>query len=199
VDFVSCGEECCFESISYVLAFLLCAMILAKVRSRAIRQATSDRKLCALSDVGSLVRRRSVCLHGDELSRRKMASPHAFWRNSVHRNFSESCAAEYLQVPAGSRGQRLPFSSLQRFAHLALPLGISFWTFQAMSYLFDVYQGEDIDPSFVEFALYMVFFPVTDLRTHLPHARDASAIPFRERHALGRHRTRVPAHRHRRA
>lgn len=55
----------------------------------------------------------------------------------------------------------LPFSSLQRFSHLALPLGLSFWTFQAMSYLFDLYRGEDLDPSFFEFALYMVFFPVT--------------------------------------
>src|SRR5271157_3459315 len=55
----------------------------------------------------------------------------------------------------------LPFASLQKLAHLALPLGISFWTFQAMSYLFDLYRGEEIDPSFVEFALYMAFFPVT--------------------------------------
>ena len=55
----------------------------------------------------------------------------------------------------------LPFTSLQRFEHLALPLGISFWTFQAMSYLFDQYRGEELDPSFVEFALYMAFFPVT--------------------------------------
>jgi alginate O-acetyltransferase complex protein AlgI len=54
----------------------------------------------------------------------------------------------------------LPLPSLQRFAHLALPLGISFWTFQAMSYLFDLYGGEELDPSFFEFALYMVFFPV---------------------------------------
>jgi D-alanyl-lipoteichoic acid acyltransferase DltB (MBOAT superfamily) len=56
---------------------------------------------------------------------------------------------------------QLPFSSLQRFAHLALPLGISFWTFQALSYLFDLYSGEELNPSFIEFALYMVFFPVT--------------------------------------
>ena len=54
----------------------------------------------------------------------------------------------------------LPFSSLQRFAHLALPLGISFWTFQAMSYLFDLYRVEELDPSLIEFALYMAFFPV---------------------------------------
>jgi alginate O-acetyltransferase complex protein AlgI len=30
-----------------------------------------------------------------------------------------------------------------------------------MSYLFDLYRGEELDASFVEFALYMAFFPVT--------------------------------------
>jgi alginate O-acetyltransferase complex protein AlgI len=54
----------------------------------------------------------------------------------------------------------IPLSSLQKFTHLALPLGISFWTFQAMSYLFDLYRGEELDTSFVEFALFMAFFPV---------------------------------------
>ena len=29
-----------------------------------------------------------------------------------------------------------------------------------MSYLFDLYRGEELDPSFLEFALYMAFFPV---------------------------------------
>jgi len=55
-----------------------------------------------------------------------------------------------------------PLSSLQfqRISHVALPLGISFWTFQAMSYLFDLYRGEELDPTFFEFALFMVFFPV---------------------------------------
>jgi alginate O-acetyltransferase complex protein AlgI len=52
-------------------------------------------------------------------------------------------------------------SSLQNFSHIAMPLGISFWTFQAMSYLFDLYRGEELAPSFLEFALYMAFFPVT--------------------------------------
>ena len=46
-------------------------------------------------------------------------------------------------------------------SHLALPLGISFWTFQALSYLFDLYRGEELDPTLPEFALYMAFFPVT--------------------------------------
>jgi len=52
------------------------------------------------------------------------------------------------------------FPSLLKVSHLALPLGISFWTFQAMSYLFDLYRGEELNPSFFEFALYMVFFPI---------------------------------------
>jgi alginate O-acetyltransferase complex protein AlgI len=63
---------------------------------------------------------------------------------------------KYLPEIAGD----IPLTSLQRFSHLALPLGISFWTFQAMSYLFDLYREEELDPSFFEFALYMAFFPV---------------------------------------
>jgi alginate O-acetyltransferase complex protein AlgI len=63
---------------------------------------------------------------------------------------------KYLPEVAAS----IPLSSLQKISHLALPLGISFWTFQAMSYLFDLYRGEELDPSFLEFALYMAFFPV---------------------------------------
>jgi alginate O-acetyltransferase complex protein AlgI len=52
-----------------------------------------------------------------------------------------------------------PASPLAPIAHLALPLGVSFWTFQAMSYLFDLYREEDLVPTFVEFCLYMAFFP----------------------------------------
>ncbi len=46
------------------------------------------------------------------------------------------------------------------FANIALPVGISFWTFQALSYLFDLYRGEDIEPSLVEFLLYMAYWPI---------------------------------------
>jgi alginate O-acetyltransferase complex protein AlgI len=80
----------------------------------------------------------------------------------------------------------LPFSSLQRFSHIALPLGISFWTFQAMSYLFDLYQGEEIDPSLFEFALYMVFFPVAisgpvcRMPEMLPQFRSGNALRWDE-------------------
>jgi D-alanyl-lipoteichoic acid acyltransferase DltB (MBOAT superfamily) len=54
----------------------------------------------------------------------------------------------------------LPHSSLiSSFANIALPAGISFWTFQALSYLFDVYREEELDPSLLEFLLYMAFWP----------------------------------------
>ena len=44
-------------------------------------------------------------------------------------------------------------------SHIVLPIGISFWTFQALSYLMDIYRGEDLDPTFMEFLLYMAFWP----------------------------------------
>lgn len=44
--------------------------------------------------------------------------------------------------------------------HLALPVGISFYTFQAMSYTIDIYRGE-VRPArrFVDFACYVSLFP----------------------------------------
>ncbi|HZA52671.1 MAG TPA: DUF5989 family protein [Candidatus Udaeobacter sp.] len=45
------------------------------------------------------------------------------------------------------------------FQQIIIPLGISFWTFQGLSYLFDLYREEELDPSLVEFCLYMAFWP----------------------------------------
>lgn len=42
---------------------------------------------------------------------------------------------------------------------LIMPVGISFWTFQALSYLFDLYREEEVDPTLLEFCLYMAFWP----------------------------------------
>ena len=39
-----------------------------------------------------------------------------------------------------------------------MPIGISFWTFQALSYLFDLYQEKDVAPSLLEFCLYLAFW-----------------------------------------
>ena len=44
--------------------------------------------------------------------------------------------------------------------HLVLPIGISFFTFHAISYVVDVYRGDaDAQKSPVEAALYLFLFP----------------------------------------
>lgn len=52
------------------------------------------------------------------------------------------------------------FSADIRFIEVILPLGISFYTFQAMSYLIDVYRGEcNVQKNFYKLALYICLFP----------------------------------------
>jgi alginate O-acetyltransferase complex protein AlgI len=43
--------------------------------------------------------------------------------------------------------------------YIIMPVGMSFWTFQALSYLWDIYLDEEADPSLLEFCLYMAFWP----------------------------------------
>jgi alginate O-acetyltransferase complex protein AlgI len=65
---------------------------------------------------------------------------------------------------------------------IVMPVGISFWTFQAMSYLFDLYRQEDIDPSLLEFCLYMAFWPtvimgpICRLENMLPQFREGDGF-----------------------
>jgi alginate O-acetyltransferase complex protein AlgI len=65
---------------------------------------------------------------------------------------------------------------------IILPVGMSFWTFQALSYLFDLYFEEELDPSLLEFCLYMAFWPtvlsgpICRLPSMLPQFRQLS--PF---------------------
>ena len=82
----------------------------------------------------------------------------------------------------------------------ALPIGISFYTFQCISYAVDVYRGDvpaERDP--LDFALYISFFPQliagpivrfgavkTALRTRETHVEDFSAGAFRFTLGLGK-------------
>ena len=51
-------------------------------------------------------------------------------------------------------------AAFKYFIKGSLPLGISFYTFQIMSYLIDVYRGEqEGENSFVRFAAYVIMFP----------------------------------------
>ena len=147
--------------IEYAVAILACLAIFARVRSPQFRQATlllasyalyfSWGKWFAAVLITSTIVNFAI---GRALRRNQSGSILAF---GVLFNLLLLSFFKYL--PEASA--HLPFSSLQPLARVAMPLGISFWTFQAMSYLFDLYQGEELDPTFLEFALYVVFFPVT--------------------------------------
>jgi len=51
------------------------------------------------------------------------------------------------------------FSSHAELLDLALPLAISFFTFQQISYLVDSYRGEIKNQKFLDYALFVTFFP----------------------------------------
>jgi D-alanyl-lipoteichoic acid acyltransferase DltB (MBOAT superfamily) len=147
------------RGILYSLVFLLCVLVFAKVRSRRVRQAILLIGSYALY-LGWIPWFTAVLvastvmnyLLGQWLRRKASAAT-----LSIGIIFNLILLGTFKYLPPISA--YVP-SSLRGFAHIALPLGISFWTFQAMSYLVDLYRGEELDPSFVEFALYMAFFPV---------------------------------------
>jgi alginate O-acetyltransferase complex protein AlgI len=150
-----------FQGILYCLLFLLCVVIFAKVRARGLRRAvllvasyalylTWTPWFAAVLLASTVVN----FLVGRWLRRNASGTTLAI---GILLNLTLLGTFKYLPEVA----VHIPLSSLQRFSHLALPLGLSFWTFQAMSYLFDLYRGEELEPSLFEFALYMVFFPVT--------------------------------------
>lgn len=52
------------------------------------------------------------------------------------------------------------FKSELGLLHIALPIGISFYTFQILSYTIDVYRGQaQVQKSFIKFATYVSLFP----------------------------------------
>ncbi len=51
------------------------------------------------------------------------------------------------------------FSTSHQIGDIFLPLGISFFTFQQITYLFDVYSGKIKSASFLHYALFVSFFP----------------------------------------
>ena len=148
------------KGVIYSLTFLLSVLTFTRVRSHRARQyfllAASYGLYLSWSRWFVLVLLASTVMNfllGESLRRK---ASRLVLTAAIVLNLGLLCSFKYLP----ELSLQFPFAFLQRFSQVALPLGISFWTFQAMSYLFDLYRGEELDPSFVEFALYMVFFPV---------------------------------------
>ena len=49
--------------------------------------------------------------------------------------------------------------TLPQHLNIILPLGISFYTFEALSYLIDVYRGQSPARNFIEYNFYIMYFP----------------------------------------
>ena len=148
------------RAILYIVVFLICVVVLAKVRSRAVRQSVL--LIASYGLFGSwqpwfaavLLLSTIFNFFVGKWLRRTLSARILFV--GIALNLLLLSAFKYLPEVAASTN----IGRSGSFAHVALPLGISFWTFQAMSYLFDLYRGEELDPSFTEFALFMAFFPV---------------------------------------
>lgn len=69
------------------------------------------------------------------------------------------------------------------FLHLVLPLGISFYTFQALSYIIDVYLGKtNVEKSFLNLALYISLFPQLIAGPIVDHKMMIPQFSSEERH-----------------
>ena len=130
-----------FQSAAYLSVFLVCVAVLAKVASPTVRQAvllvasyglylTWTRWFAAVL-IFSVVMN---YLLGKWLRRNPTAA--RLW---VGICLNVLLLGAFKYVPEIS--VQIAITSLKSFSHIALPLGISFWTFQALSYLFDVYRG----------------------------------------------------------
>ena len=177
----------------YALALLLSVMVFTRARSRRVRQGillVVSYALYLTWGTWFLLVLLASTVVNFLLGRRMQRSPSAgvLWAGLI---FNLLLLGVFKYLP----GARLPcrLRRCRQFSHIALPLGISFWTFQAMSYLLDLYRGEELDPTFLEFALYMAFFPVTisgpicRMPDMLPQFRsDGAAVARRQSPRAGR-------------
>ena len=77
------------------------------------------------------------------------------------------------------------YANLLPGVHLLFPLGISFYTFQALSYLTEIYwKEEEPEESLTDFMIYMLFFmkflsgPIERARDMLPQLKSGKAVAY---------------------
>lgn len=78
---------------------------------------------------------------------------------------------KYLPLLGAAAPSDSPLAYLKR---ILFPIGVSFWTFEALSYLLELYREEDLDPTLLEFCLYMSFWPTV---LQGPICRMSSMLP----------------------
>jgi len=90
-------------------------------------------------------------------------------------NLALLCTFKYLPDVGAAASSGSPLAAFKR---ILIPIGFSFWTFEALSYLLEIYREEDLDPTLVEFCLFMSFWPTV---IQGPICRMSSLLPqFRQ-------------------
>src|ERR1700722_4526537 len=90
-------------------------------------------------------------------------------------NLALLCTFKYLPLLGAAASDGSPLAAFKR---IVFPIGVSFWTFEALSYLLELYREEDLDPTLVEFCLFMSFWPTV---IEGPICRMSSLLPqFRQ-------------------
>lgn len=75
-------------------------------------------------------------------------------------NFGILAVLKYFKVYLNLLGDKFDISWMQFDAGIMIPLGISFYTFQSMSYIIDLYRAKyEAEKSLPRFALFVSFFP----------------------------------------
>ena len=67
--------------------------------------------------------------------------------------------ADFILININNVLSHFGFEVIERRLDLLLPVGISFYTFQALSYTLDVFRGDKAEKNFFRYALFVSFFP----------------------------------------
>lgn len=149
-----------FKPLAYAIGCLACILAMIFVRSLRLRQLI----LLAISYVLyllwgplflSVLLFSSICNYFLGVFLRRRITLGRLWLGIA---FNLVLLGTFKYLPGLAKAAPSLWA-LHGFRQLILPLGISFWTFQALSYLFDIYREEELDPSLLEFCLYMAFWP----------------------------------------
>ena len=155
--------------------------------------AAADARFCLLLAGSTLLNQSAATL----LARRRgTRSGRWILRLTLAADLASLAVFKYLDFFIGSVSdllQRFGVHNDPHLLHLALPVGISFFTFQGMSYVIDVWRDQLRTATWLDFAVYQAFFPhlvagpivrARELLPQLAVKRDRHAVPVTRATAL---------------
>lgn len=116
--------------------------------------------------IGSILINYFIALHIEEMAKDSRGRK---WLLSLSILINVSILFVFKYMNFVTKNLRTVFPTLQDTipqTEYVLPIGISFFTFQALSYVIDVYRGIPAQKNLGYLGLYISLFPPADCRTH---------------------------------